>query len=64
MSDELKHANRLVREMLAEIEQLKVERDKARRLACKAQTHNHPTGYTKEEYAKNQGWDCFESEEK
>jgi hypothetical protein len=44
-----------------EIEQLRAERDEARRIAClqSCMGDNEPREWSPEDFAKQQGWDCF-----
>jgi chromosome segregation ATPase len=63
----LGESHRLIRKKyepyMAEVDQLRTElaeerrlKDEERRELCETKTHNHPAGYTAEEYARDRGW--------
>jgi len=53
------------RELEREMNQLRKERDEARRMAClqSCMGDDEPREWSPEDFAKQHGWDCFQQEE-
>jgi uncharacterized coiled-coil DUF342 family protein len=63
--DEISLLRSTVTDCNIEIEQLRKERDEARRMAClqSCMGDDEPREWSPEDFAKQHGWDCFQQEE-
>jgi hypothetical protein len=54
--NEIEHQRDELAQLRTDLAQERRLKDEARRELCETKTHNHPAGYTAEEYAKDRGW--------